>query len=75
MKANASHASEHLEKMQEEPGAYWERLDRYEEEVWRLIGKGRKKRANQMGQTQDTQMSKPHGPGSWPHEAPGKPRG
>ena len=32
MKANASRASEQLVELPESPGAYWERLDAYEEE-------------------------------------------
>ena len=46
VKANASRASEYLEEVREEPGAYWERLDRYEEEglaeLERRTGKRRK---------------------------------
>ena len=38
-KANASRASEHLVEMLEEPGAYWERLDSYEEEGLQALEK------------------------------------
>lgn len=52
VKANASRASEYLVEIQEEPGAYWERLDRYEEEglaeLERRTGKRRKKRTKQI---------------------------
>lgn len=52
VKANASRASEELVEMQEEPGAYWERLDAYEEEgleeLERRTGKRRKKRVKQI---------------------------
>ena len=52
VKANASRASEYLVEVQEEPGAYWERLDRYEEEglaeLERRTGKRRKKRTKQI---------------------------
>lgn len=33
VKANASPASEYLVEVTEKPGAYWERLDAYEEEA------------------------------------------
>ena len=52
VKANASRASEYLVEMPEEPGAYWERLDVYEEEgleeLERRTGKRRKKRTKQI---------------------------
>ena len=52
VKANASWASEYLVEVQEEPGAYWERLDAYEEEglaeLERRSGKRRKKRVKQI---------------------------
>ena len=52
VKANASRASAYLVEMPEEPGAYWERLDAYEEEgldEWeRWTGKRRKKRTKQI---------------------------
>ena len=52
VKANASMASEELVEMPEEPGAYWERLDAYEEEgleeLARRTGKRRKKRTKQI---------------------------
>ena len=52
VKANASRASEYLVEVQEEPGAYWERLDSYEEEglaeLERRTGKRRKKRVKQI---------------------------
>ena len=51
VKANASRASEYLAEVREEPGAYWERLDAYEEEglaeLERRTGKRRKKRVKQ----------------------------
>lgn len=33
IKANASRASEELVELEEGPGVYWERLDKYEEEA------------------------------------------
>ena len=52
VKANASRASEYLVEMPEEPGAYWERLDAYEEEglqeLERRTGKRRAKRTKQI---------------------------
>jgi len=52
VKANASRASEYLVEVQEEPGAYWERLDIYQEEglaeLGRRTGKRRKKRVKQI---------------------------
>ena len=52
VKANASRASEHLVEMPEEPGAYWERLDSYEEEGLQALekrtGHRRKKRTKQI---------------------------
>ncbi len=52
VKANASRASEYLVEMSEEPGAYWYRLDVYEEErleeLARRTGKRRKKRTKQI---------------------------
>ena len=52
MKANASRASEELVEVTEEAGAYWERLDRYEEEglkeLERRTGKRRGKRTKQV---------------------------
>lgn len=52
VKANASRASEHLVEVREEPGAYWERLDAYEEEglaeLEHRTGKRRKKRVKQI---------------------------
>ena len=51
-KANASRASEHLVEMRSEPGAYWERLDSYEEEGLQALekrtGHRRKKRTKQI---------------------------
>ena len=51
-KANASRTSEHLVEMLEEPGAYWERLDSYEEEglqeLEKRTGHRRKKRTKQI---------------------------
>lgn len=52
VKASASRASEELVEMPEEPGAYWERLDTYEEqglqELEKRIGRRRKKRSKQI---------------------------
>lgn len=52
VKANASRSSEYLTEMPEEPGIYWERLDRHEEDglkkLERKIGKRRKKRTKQV---------------------------
>lgn len=52
VKANASRDSEELVEMPEEPGAYWERLDAYEEEgleeLERRTGKRREKRTKQI---------------------------
>ena len=52
VKANASRASEKLVELPESPGAYWERLDTYEEEgleeLERRTGKRRKKRVKQL---------------------------
>ena len=52
VKANASRASEELVELPESPGAYWERLDFYEEEglaeLERRTGKRRKKRVKQI---------------------------
>ena len=47
VKTNASPASEHLVEVAEKPGAYWERLDAYEEEV--LDDLERKTRAGKTG--------------------------
>lgn len=52
VKASASRASEELVEMPEEPGAYWERLDAYEEqglqELEKRTGRRRKKRSKQI---------------------------
>lgn len=52
IKANASRASEELIELEEGPGVYWERLDKYEEEglkdLERHTGKRRKKRTKQV---------------------------
>lgn len=52
VKTNASRASEELVEMPEEPGAYWERLDAYEEEALEKLsektGHRRKKRLKQI---------------------------
>ncbi len=52
VKASASRASEELVEMPEEPGAYWERLDAYEDqglqELEKRTGRRRKKRSKQI---------------------------
>ena len=52
VKANASRASEELVEMPEGPGAYWERLDAYEEQglqkLEKRTGRRRKKRVKQI---------------------------
>lgn len=52
VKACASRASEYLEEVPEEPGVYWERLDRYEEaaqeELTRKTGRRQEKRTKQI---------------------------
>lgn len=52
IKANASRASEELIELEEGPGVYWERLDKYEEEGLKDLemhtGKRRKKRTKQV---------------------------
>jgi transposase len=59
VKANASRASEELVEMPVEPGAYWERLDQYEEagleELAERTGKRRKTRTRQL--KRDTRRS------------------
>lgn len=51
-KANASRTAEEQAEMPESPGAYWERLDAYEEEglekLKQQTGKRRKKRTKQI---------------------------
>jgi len=80
-KANASRTSEHLVEMLEEPGAYWERLDSYEEEGLQALekrtGHRRKKRTKQI--KRDSRRS--HKRVSWTNpeaghmKRPGKPEG
>ena len=59
VKANASRASEELVEMPVEPGAYWERLDQYEEvgleQLAERAGKRRKTRTRQL--KRDTRRS------------------
>lgn len=81
MKANASRASEELVEMPEEPGAYWERLDAYEEEgleeLKRRTGKRREKRTKQI--KKDNRRSRKRisrtDPESGRMKRPGKPEG
>lgn len=75
VKANASGASEYLVEVQEEPGAYWKRLDIYKEEglteLERRTGKRRKKRVKQIKRgKRRAQTGEPHSPGGRPYEAP-----
>ncbi len=74
VKANASLASEYLVEIQEESGAYWERLDAMRRKGGRIGAADRKTpeeagEAGQTGQAQDIQTGEPHGPGGRPHEA------
>lgn len=81
VKANASRASEGLVEMPESPGAYWERLDAYEEEgleeVERRTGKRRKKRVKQI--KKDSRRTKKRvsrtDPEAGHMKRPGKPEG
>lgn len=81
VKANASRSSEELVEMPEEPGAYWERLDAYEEEgleeLERRTGKRRKKRVKQI--KKDNRRSHKRvsrtDPEAGHMKRPGKPRG
>lgn len=81
VKANASRASEYLEEMPEAPGAYWERLDRYEEqgleELQQRTGRRRKKRSKQL--KRDTRRSHKRvsrtDPEAGHMKRPGKPEG
>ena len=81
VKANASRSSEYLAEMREEPGAYWERLDAYEEEgleeLERRTGKRRKQRTKQI--KKDSRRSHKRvsrtDPESGHMKRPGKPRG
>src|SRR5699024_4441069 len=81
VKANASRASEELVALQESPGAYWERLDAYEEEgleeLERRTGKRRKKRVKQI--KKDRRQTKKRvsrtDPEAGHMKRPGKPRG
>lgn len=81
VKANASRASEEQVEMPESPGAYWERLDAYEEEgleeLKRQTGRRRKKRTKQI--KKDTRRTKKRvsrtDPEAGHMKRPGKPRG
>ena len=81
VKANASQASEELVELPESPGAYWERLDAYEEEgleeLERRTGKRRKKREKQL--KKDRRQTKKRvsrtDPEAGHMKRPGKPRG
>ena len=81
VKANASRASEEPVELPESPGAYWERLDTYEEEgleeLERRTGKRRKKRVKQL--KKDRRQTKKRvsrtDPEAGHMKRPGKPRG
>lgn len=81
VKANASRASEYLVEMAEEPGVYWERLDRYEEEGLQALekrtGHRRKKRTKQI--KRDSRRSQKRvsrtDPEAGHMKRPGKPEG
>lgn len=81
VKANASRASEELVEMPEAPGAYWERLDGYEEAALETLaeqtGRRRKKRTKQI--KRDNRRSHKRvsrtDPESGHMKRPGKPRG
>lgn len=81
VKANASRASEELVEMPEEPGAYWERLDAYEEEglaeLERKTGKRRKKRVKQLNKNQRRSRKRVSrtDPEAGHMKRPGKPEG
>jgi len=81
VKANASRASEEQVEILEEPGAYWERLDTYEEEglaeLERKSGRRRKARTKQI--KRDRRQTKKRvsrtDPEAGHMKRPGKPRG
>lgn len=81
VKANASRASEELVEIQEEAGAYWDRLDEYEEEgleeLKKRTGKRRARRTKQV--KSDRRQTKKRVSRSDPEAGymnrPGKPRG
>ena len=88
VKANASPASEHLVEATEKPGAYWERLDAYEEEALEELDRrtqagktGRKRR--QKGRSRqvksplryDRKWASRTDPESGHLNRPGKPKG
>ena len=81
VKANASRASEEQIEMPESPGAYWKRLDTYEEEgleeLKRRTGKRREKRTRQIkeGQPPDEKAGQPTDPEAGHMKRPGKPQG
>ena len=81
VKANASRASEYLAEVREEPGAYWERLDTYEEEglaeLERRTGKRRKKRVKQIKRDKRRSHKRVSrtDPEAGHMKRPGKPRG
>lgn len=81
VKANASRASEALVEMPEEPGIYWERLDRYEEaaqeELEKKTGIQRKRRTKQVKKVKrrsHKRVSKTD-PEAGYMDRPGKPKG
>lgn len=81
VKANASRGSEELVEMPEGPGAYWERLDGYEEEALKTLenrtGRRRPKRTKQV--KKDNRRSHKRvsrtDPEAGHMKRPGKPRG
>ena len=81
VKANASRASEEQIEMPESPGAYWKRLDIYEEEgleeLKRRTGKRREKRTRQI--KKDSRRTKKRvsrtDPEAGHMKRPGKPQG
>lgn len=81
VKANASRASEEQIEMPESPGAYWKRLDTYEEEgleeLKRRTGKRREKRTRQI--KKDSRRTKKRvsrtDPEAGHMKRPGKPQG
>ena len=81
VKANASRALEYLVEVREEPGAYWERLDAYEEEglaeLERRTGKRRKKRVKQIkgDKRRSHKRVSRTDPEAGHMKRPGKPRG
>ena len=81
VKANASRASEELVPMGEAPGAYWERLDAYEEagleELSRKTGKRRAKRTRQIKKDKRRSHKRVSrtDPEAGHMKRPGKPRG